>query len=496
MVTTSVLAYYIIGFFVLSAAFVSIVIFLENRDPSRTIAWLLVLLLFPVVGFVIYILFGQNIKKKKIFKMQKLFSEINANKIFESIQNFENLISIQKQAIMEDLVFYDPEINIKRRIMNLLLNTGRSPFTLNNSVKILNSGEEKFRELFEDIRNAKRHIHMEYYIIKDSKIGRSVKELLMEKAKEGVQVRLLYDDVGCWNLWFKREFFNEMRECGIKVAPFLPVKLPFLNRRLNYRNHRKIAVIDGKIGYVGGINIGDEYLGMDEKFGFWRDTHMRIEGEAVYMLQLTFLLDWYFSTKEKLFCTCYFPAISYCGHNVMQIVASGPDSDWEAIHQAYFTAISQAKRMIYIQTPYFIPDDSLLVALRTAALSGVDVRIMFPGKPDHKIVYHASLSYFESILKSGGKVFLYDEKGFLHSKVMVVDDDIASVGTANMDLRSFMINFEINGFIYDKEIVGSLKQDFLNDQLSCKEITLEEYQNRPMLQKLKGSYARLFSPIL
>ncbi|KDR94382.1 cardiolipin synthase [Peptoclostridium litorale DSM 5388] len=486
----------ILGFFILSAIFASILIFLENRDPSRTLAWLLVLMVFPVVGFMIYLFFGQNIKKKKIFKMQKLYSDIKASKIFDSIRDFENLIEIQKQAIMEDLIFVDPEIDIKRRIMNLLLNTGRSPFTLNNKIKILKNGDEKFECLIEDISNAKEHIHMEYYIIKDSQIGNRIKDVLIRKSREGVAVRILYDDVGCWNMWFKRGFFKQMQKEGIQVEPFLPVFLPFLNRKLNYRNHRKIVVIDGKIGYVGGINIGDEYLGRSSEFGFWRDTHMKIEGEAVYMLQLTFLLDWYFSTKHKLFDPKYFPPISYCGHDVMQVVASGPDSNWEAIHKAYFTAITQAKKAIYIQTPYFIPDESLLMALKTASLSGVDVRIMFPGKPDHKMVYYASFSYFEAILKAGGRVFIYDSDRFIHAKVMIVDDEVASLGTANMDLRSFMINFEINGFIYSKDVVLRLKEDFMDDQEGCREITIEEYNSRGIVQKLKESTSRLFSPML
>ncbi len=481
--------------FSVSAVFLSIVIFLENRDPSKTIVWLLLFILFPMVGFILYLLFGQNIRKKKIFKTQKLFSEIKTQKVFKSLKEFESLIIVQKEAIMEDLIFMEPNRFAVKRVMNLLLNTGRSPFTLNNKVKILTNGKEKFEELIKDLKNAKEYIHMEYYIIKESEIGNIIKEILIKKAKAGVEVKILYDDVGCWKLWFERNFFNQMEKAGIQIKAFLPAFFPFFNRKVNYRNHRKIVIIDGNIGYTGGINIGDEYLGKNKKFGFWRDTHMKIQGEAVYMLQLTFLLDWYFSTKEKLFDEKYFPSIPYCGEHIVQIVASGPDADWEAIHQAYFTAISQAKKRIYIETPYFIPDESILMALRTASLSGVDVRIIFPIKPDHKIVHLASLSYFEEILKAGGKVYLY-EKGFIHAKVLLVDEDIVSIGTTNMDVRSFMINFEINGFIYDKEIRNRLEKDFLEDIKNSKEITLEEYLNRSMMQKIKESAARLFSPIL
>lgn len=481
--------------FSISAIFVSIVIFLENRDPSKTIAWLLLFILFPGVGFIVYLFLGRNIRKKKIFKTQRLFSDIKTSKVFKSIMEFENLITIQKESITEGIIFNDPDMIIKRRIMNLLLNTGRSPVTLNNNVQILTNGEEKFKELLKDLKDAKESINMEYYIIKDCDIGNKIKEILIKKAKEGLEVRILYDDVGSWQLWFNRNFFNEMVQNGIHVASFLPASFPFLNRKVNYRNHRKIVVIDGKIAYTGGINIGDEYLGKNSKFGFWRDTHMKLEGEAVYMMQLTFLLDWYFSTKEKLFEEKYFPSIEYCGDSIVQIAASGPDTDWETIHQAYFTAITQAKNRIYIQTPYFVPDESILMALKTASLSGVDVRIIFPGKPDHKIVYLASMSYFEDILKSGGKIYFY-EKGFLHCKVLLIDEDIVSLGSANMDLRSFMINFEMNGFIYDKNIAKRLEQDFMEDLKNSEEITLEDYLNRSIKQKIKESAARLLSPML
>ncbi|SHK52422.1 cardiolipin synthase [Tepidibacter formicigenes] len=481
--------------FTISAVLVSIVIFLENRDPSKTIAWLLLFVLFPLGGFIIYLLCGQNIRKKKIFKTQKIFSEIKATRLFKSLKEFENLILVEKQAIMENLIFNDLNMDNKKRVINLLLNTGRAPFTLNNKVQILTNGEQKFNQLLKDLKNAKHHIHIEYYIIKECEIGNKIKDILIQKSKEGIKVRVLYDDVGCWRLWFRRSFFNEMRNANIEIYPFLPSYFPFFNRKVNYRNHRKIAVIDGNIGYTGGINIGDEYLGKNKKFGFWRDTHMKIEGESVYMLQLTFLLDWYFASKKRVFDEKYFPSISYKGDSIVQIVASGPDSDWEAIHQAYFAAISQAKKRIYIQTPYFIPDESILMALKTAALSGIDVRIIFPGIADHKIVYLASLSYFEDILKSGGKVYLY-KKGFIHSKVLLIDDDIASVGTANMDLRSFMINFEINGFIYDKKVIKRLEKDFIQDIKDSEEIKLVEYLNRPIIQKIKESAARLFSPIL
>ena len=254
---------------------------------------------------------------------------------------------------------------------------------------------------------------------------------------------------------------------------------------MNYRNHRKIVVIDGHIGYTGGINIGDEYMGKDKKFGYWRDTHIRIEGTSVYMLQMTFLIDWYYNTKEVLLNTNYFPRLNNFGNSMIQVVASGPDSDWEAIHYAYFSAICQAKKSIYIETPYFIPDESILKALKSAALSGVDVRIIFPKIADHKIVNIASYSYFDDILKSGGRVYLY-EKGFIHSKVIIIDDKITSTGSANMDLRSFMLNFEINAFIYDKEVIDINEGRFFEDMKNSEEINKDEFKNRSIVKRLKN----------
>ena len=286
-----------------------------------------------------------------------------------------------------------------------------------------------------------------------------------------------------------------MKKVGIQISAFLPATFPFIGGKLNYRNHRKIVIIDGHIGYTGGINIGDEYMGKNKKFGYWRYTHIRIECSSVYMLQMVFLTDWYYTTKKAEFEPKYFPKLEHKGNSMIQVVATGPDSDWEAIHYAYFSAICNAKERVYIETPYFIPDEGLLRALKSAALSGVDVRIIFPSIADHKIVHQASYSYFDDILKSGGKVYLYN-KGFIHSKLIIIDDKIASTGSANMDLRSFMLNFEINAFIYDKDIINKISDDFFEDLKNSKEVDLEVFQNRPFIKKWAESVARLFSPIL
>ncbi|MDB8789803.1 cardiolipin synthase [Romboutsia sp. 1001216sp1] len=481
---------YIVG------AIISMSIILENRDPARTVTWLLIFILLPGIGLVIYAILGRNMRKRKLFKTQKLASSIREGKIFENLERIEEIANIEQSTInTNQLLNENIEDYSKKRVISLLLNTGKLPFTTNNKVSVYIDGNQKFKNLLEDIKNAKNHIHLEYFIIKDSEIGRELKDLLIKKSNEGVKIRILYDDVGCWRFWFYRKFFNEMKENGIEIVAFLPAKFPLTGGKLNYRNHRKIAIIDGKIGYTGGLNIGDEYMGKNKKFGYWRDTHIKIEGTSVYMLQMIFLTDWYYTTKEIITEDKYFPSPQRCGNSMVQIIASGPDSDWESIRYAYFSAICQAKKSIYIETPYFIPDESILIALKSAALSGVDVRIVFPKIADHKIVNNASYSYFDDILKSGGKVYLYT-KGFIHSKIMTIDDKIASTGSANMDLRSFMLNFEINAFIYDKKIVERMNKDFFEDLNSSEELTLDEFSKRKLGKKVRESIARLFSPIL
>ena len=480
----------------IASAVIATIIILENRDPARTVTWLLIFLLLPGIGLLIYIIFGRNIRKIKIFKTQKLANDIKEAKIFENLEEIRELVNLEQYSIKNKTIENEElEDYPKKRVISLLLNTGIFPFTTNNNVDVYVDGIQKFDNLIKDIKSAKHHIHLEYFIIKDSEIGRKIKDLLIEKSKQGVKIRLLYDDVGCWRFWFNRKFFNEMKSHGIDIMPFLPAKFPIIGSKLNYRNHRKIVVIDGEIGYTGGINIGDEYIGKNKKFGYWRDTHIRLKGSSVYMLQMIFLIDWYYTTKEVILNKKYFPKMDYCGDSMVQVVASGPDSDWEAIHYAYFTAICQAKKSIYIETPYFIPDESILKALKSASLSGIDVRIIFPKIADHKMVNNASYSYFEDILKSGGKVYLYN-KGFIHSKIVIIDDKIASSGSANMDLRSFMLNFEINAFIYDKDIIKVMTKDFFDDINQSEEINHEKFKNRSIIKKTRESIARLFSPIL
>ena len=486
----------LIIFYILSII-ISIKLILENRDPSKTLIWILIFMLFPGIGIFIYIILGRNIRKIKINNTYKIANNMKKDRLLFNLEEMEQLAKGQSEIIKEGKVPGYEEIDSRvLKVISLLLNTGIFPFTINNNVQVYIDGNEKFDNLIKDIRNAKDHIHLEYFIIKDSEIGNKIKKELIEKAKEGIKIRIIYDDVGCWRFWFHRSFFKEMKTYGIEIIPYLKGKIAIaVGGQLNYRNHRKIVVIDGKIGYTGGINIGDEYIGKNKKFGYWRDTHIRIEGTSVYMLQMIFLTDWYYNTKEVLIKKNLFPKLSIKGNTMMQIVASGPDSDWESMHYAYFYAICQAKKSIYIETPYFIPDESLLKALKCAALSGVELIILFPKIADHKIVNTASYSYFQEILESGGKVYLYN-KGFLHSKVIIIDDFMASTGSANMDLRSFKLNFEVNAFIYDRQLIEEIKEDFIHDLQESEELQRNKFENRKIFIKMKESISRLFSPIL
>lgn len=462
---------------------ISIDILLDNRDPSSTVAWILVLFLFPVGGIFLYLYIGRNHRKQKTFSKKRTEDNYILNHLFKEQIHFLNYGEILQKNITD----------IKGNIIPLLFRNTHSPLTINNKVKVLQNGEATFSEMLDAIYKAEDHIHMEYYIIKDSHIGRKFQEALIKKAKEGIEVRLIYDAVGSWRL--TKKFLKPLEDAGVIIEVFLPVTLPLLGSRLNYRNHKKILVVDGKIGFVGGINIGDEYLGKNKKLGFWRDTHLKLQGEAVYVLQGMFLADWYFVSNESINDIKYFPKQGYCGETILQIASSGPDSYWASIHQAYFSAINSAREKVYITTPYLVPDEGILLALKTAALRGVDVRLLVPIKPDHRSVFWASKSHFEELLRAGVKIYQYS-KGFVHGKVFIIDNNFISIGTANLDIRSFELNFEVNAFIYDKDINRKVSKDFLEDLKVSKQILLDEYKKRPFTHKITESIARVFSPIL
>lgn len=408
----------------------------------------------------------------------------------------EEILSEQVEQIQNDTFAYSNRAaRDYRQLMYMHLINNDAVLTENNEVDVMTDGKEKFEKLLDDIEHAKNHIHLQYYILKRDQLGKRLVAALTKKARQGVKVRVLYDDLGSRGL--RPSFFKELKAAGGEVEVFFPSKLRWINLRLNYRNHRKLVIIDGKIGYVGGFNVGDEYLGLVPRFGYWRDTHLRIQGFAVYAIQTRFILDWnQASDKSNIsYEQEHFPEPVLTGNSTMQIVTSGPDSEWEQIKLGYIKLIAMAKKTICIQTPYFIPDASVLDALKIACLSGVDVILMIPNKPDHPFVYWATMSHIGELLSFGGRVYIYDN-GFIHAKTIVIDHEISSVGTANIDVRSFKLNFEVNAFIYDKEIAEKLDDAFKKDVTLSKELTLEDYNQRPKWIRFKESISRLLSPIL
>ena len=451
-----------------------LVIVSENRNPVKSIAWIVVLLFLPIVGLVFYFFFGQE------YRRQHMISRKGKRKLQQLIEDPDT--DLKEISLSEE----------SKQQIRLAYTLGKSGLHTGNEVTIFTNGKEKFDSLIEDIKNAKKFIHLQYYIFADDKLGNTIKDLLIDKAKEGIIVRVIYDDVGCWKV--KKHFYNEMEAAGIIVRPFLKVTFPQLANKLNYRNHRKIVVIDGKIGYVGGMNIADRYID-GVTWGIWRDTHIRVMGSAVYGLQTAFSIDWSFTTRELLSDNLYFPPVPHTGDINIQILTSGPIGEWKSISLSFLKAISNAKHRIYIQTPYFLPTESLTKALQVAALSKVDVRLMLPERSDSSILQLASHSYLTSMLKAGIKIYFY-QNGFLHAKSITIDEEFSTVGSTNLDFRSFDHNFEINAFIYNKEFAAQMRNIFLDDQKKCKRITLKSWKKRPLWNKICESVVRLLSPVL
>lgn len=451
-----------------------IMLVLDNRNPVKTMAWMVVLLFLPVIGVILYFFFGRNTRK------ERLISQKSADMLTKkSLQGFISQSSFELPSEHYSL------IQLFRTLNRAL------PFE-NNYNEVYTSGYSMVQSLIREISHAKHHIHLEFYIFEDDSIGRLVRDILIDKAQEGVEVRLLYDDVGCWHV--PNRFFDQMRTAGIEVRGFLKVRFPLFTSRINYRNHRKIVIIDGKVGFIGGMNIAERYL-KPGKYGIWRDTHLMIKGRAVYGLQSNFLIDWFFVTRSLITASKYYPSVDVCGEALIQTVTSEPVGEWKAIMQGLLLAISNAKRYFYVQTPYFLPTEPILAALQTAALSGVDVRLMIPEYADSMITHLGTLSYVDDMLSAGVKVYFY-QKGFLHSKLMVSDDSLSTVGSTNMDFRSFEHNFEINSFIYDTETALLMKEIFLQDQRDSVQISYKVWMRRSSKQRAKESIVRLLSPLL
>ncbi|AOM82975.1 cardiolipin synthase [Salisediminibacterium beveridgei] len=471
--------------FIFNFIFAAVIIFIERKDATSTWAWLMILFLVPYLGFIIYLFLGQNLTRRRLFN-------------WEGVQKIGIVDRISEQMIQlkdRSFSFNHENIDRYRDLIYMHLANNDAVLTKGNAIDIFHDGQEKFDQLIEDIRKAKHHIHLQYYIFRNDQLGKQIIHELTLKAKEGLNVRVLYDELGSRKI--RRKHFKSITDAGGQVGVFFPSKFPLINIRLNYRNHRKIVVIDGEIGYVGGFNIGDEYLGKSSKFGYWRDTHLRIRGEAVDPMQTRFILDWNQASKSKTiqYDPAYFPDKKHLGNAAVQMVSSGPDSSHEQIKNGYIKLLFEAEKTIYIQTPYFIPDKSLMDAVQIASLSGKDVRIMIPNKPDHPFVYWATFSHIGQALETGARVFIY-EGGFIHSKNVVIDEKICSVGTANIDMRSFKLNFEINAFIYDEETSKTVVRDFEIDMEQSVELTLAMYKRRSKYIRFKESISRLLSPVL
>ncbi|MDT3983823.1 cardiolipin synthase [Staphylococcus ureilyticus] len=475
-------------FFVINIALAFIIVFLDRdrRDATATWAWLFLLFVVPILGFIIYIFFGRAVRKKRE-------QGFHHNQIDDVKERMKTQLSDATNKINHS----DNRLVKKHAdIVNTLLTKEPTFLSYDNNVDIYTDGHALFDQMKEDLRNAKSYIHLEYYVLKLDKLGSEIVDILQQKAEEGLEVKILYDAVGSKTV--HKSKFKNFQEAGGQVEAFFQAKIPLINFRLNNRNHRKILVIDGMTGYVGGFNIGDEYLGLDEKFGYWRDTHLRVKGDGVDALQLSFIHDWNSqSHREQLeYNDKYFPDNANQGGDVpMQIALGAPSDNWHQIEFGYMKMIMNAKESIYMHSPYFIPDKGYINALRIAPKAGVDVRLIIPNKPDHIFVYWATITSVAQLIRDGVKVYTY-ENGFIHSKMMIIDDEVASVGSSNMDIRSFELNFEINAFMYDANIVKELKAAFIEDMKVSKELTEERYEQRSNWIKFKQSIAKLASPIL
>jgi len=468
----------------LDLACIIAVIFVERKNPAATIAWVLVLIFIPFGGFIAYLIFGSgfHFNKKKRYALK----QISDNLYHQSLSKY--ITEGEKNGLGDE--------RSHARLIHYLANDGEHYLTDNNAITLYTHGEAMFTAMKEDMRKAVKHIHLLYYIFRNDTLGREVVGILTEKARNGVEVRVIYDSLG--SLLSGERMFKELRAAGGRVEAFSPLLLTMSSHlRLNYRNHRKITVIDGTVGYVGGMNIGDEYLGRSKRLKPWRDTHLRLTGSSVSFLQERFLMDWMSVSNREMppdALQSFFPAPVQQGNVGMQIVSSGPDTATMSIKSGLLEMLYTARKNVYIQTPYFVPDESIMDALRIAASSGVDVRLMLPGLADHLLVHAATLSYARQILKSGVKVYLY--QGFLHAKTIVIDGAAASIGTANLDNRSFALNFEINAFIYCRDFAAKYEGIFLQDLESCTELREGWYMERSPAVRGFHSACRLMAPLM
>ena len=458
---------------------IMLTVLMANRQPAKTIAWVLVLLFVPVVGIVLYIFFGQNTRKMKLISGRSL-DQLSKR----SMREFVEQRNLRMPEYFSSLV-------------RLFTNQSLSLPFKDNAVEFYTDGYQFFPALLQAIKGATNHIHLDTYIIADDPLGRLVSDALIAKAREGVEVRLIYDDVGCWRV--PERFFDRMRQAGVKVRSFMPVRFPAFTSKVNYRNHRKVCVIDGTQGFIGGMNIALRYVkGLHGGTLPWRDTHMRLRGSVVYALQRAFLVDWYFVDRTLINDHRYYPPMPWhiSNDSLAQVVTSSPIAQWPDIMQGYVRILLEAKRYVYMETPYFLPTEPVMFAMRTAALAGVDVRLLIPRRSDAWLIQLASMSYVTETLEAGVKVRLY-EKGFNHSKLLVADDQISTCGSTNIDFRSFENNFEANVFFYDRQTALRIKDIYMRDEdCSINFSEARELHHRPYMHRFVESLLRLLSPML
>lgn len=458
---------------------IMLTVLMDNRQPAKTIAWVLVLLFVPVVGIVLYIFFGQNTRKMKLISGRSL-DQLSKRSMLEFVE--------QRNLRMPEYF---------SSLVRLFTNQSLSLPFKDNAVEFYTDGYQFFPALLQAIKGATNHIHLDTYIIADDPLGRLVSDALIAKAREGVEVRLIYDDVGCWRV--PERFFDRMRQAGVKVRSFMPVRFPAFTSKVNYRNHRKVCVIDGTQGFIGGMNIALRYVkGLHGGTLPWRDTHMRLRGSVVYALQRAFLVDWYFVDRTLINDHRYYPPMPWhiSNDSLAQVVTSSPIAQWPDIMQGYVRILLEAKRYVYMETPYFLPTEPVMFAMRTAALAGVDVRLLIPRRSDAWLIQLASMSYVTETLEAGVKVRLY-EKGFNHSKLLVADDQISTCGSTNIDFRSFENNFEANVFFYDRQTALRIKDIYMRDEdCSINFSEARELHHRPYMHRFVESLLRLLSPLL
>ena len=450
------------------------VVILDNRNPIKTMAWILVLFFLPVVGLLFYLFFGRSTRKEQLIT-KKGYARLSKRPMME----YQTQESLAGNVSKQRLVSFFTQVN--------------SALTFEgNQVEFYTNGYSMIQSMIRELSRARHHIHLEYYIFEDDAVGRLLRDVLIDRARAGVKVRVLYDDVGCWKV--DHAFYEQMLCEGIEVQGFLKVRFPQFTSKVNYRNHRKLTIIDGEVGFIGGMNIAERYL-KGVSWGSWRDTQVKLSGKAVYGLQTAFLTDWYAVDRSLITSAEYFPAMPSRGETIAQIVTSDPVGEWKDIMQGLMMVICSARHYFYVQSPYFVPTEQIKTALQTAALSGVDVRLMLPKRADTWLIHESSLSYLEDMMKAGVKIYLY-RRGFLHSKLMVCDDELSTVGSTNMDFRSFEHNFEANAFFYDKMTALAIKNIFLEDQKHCLLLSSKIWNKRSWKNKVIESIVRLLAPLL